>query len=279
MKNIVVLYHYPCLDGFTAAWAAKKFFGDEAEYIPADYSGKVNVDLSNKEVYFVDYSFKRPRMMEVARVAKRVIVLDHHKSAIEDLAELYEQGVIEGVFDLHRSGAGITWDYFFSDLNRPPMVDYVEDRDLWRYALPNSREVNYALFSHEYNFDTWDQLAETPINTLIAEGIAIWRKHMKDVQELSQQSRLMSIGGHVVPVVNVNYTYGSEVGNILAQGQKFAGYYWIGNDGGYNFGLRSTDDGLDVSEIAIRYGGGGHRNAAGFKVRNLGELWGQGDVE
>ncbi|WP_277343388.1 DHHA1 domain-containing protein [Pseudomonas viridiflava] len=30
--------------------------------------------------------------------------------------------------------------------------------------------------------------------------------------------------------------------------------------------MRSTDEGLDVSEIAKLYGGGGHRNASGFRV-------------
>jgi oligoribonuclease NrnB/cAMP/cGMP phosphodiesterase (DHH superfamily) len=278
MKDIVVLYHFPCLDGFTSAWVARRALGDTADYIPADYSMPFPAeDFADKTVYFVDYSFKREKMLEVARVAKQIIVLDHHKTAIEDLAELYEQGVITGVFDLHRSGAGIVWDYFFPDDPRPALVNYVEDRDLWRFALPHSKEINQALFSYDYDFDTWDKLeavcgAQPEMITF--EGTAIWRKHMKDVRELAKHSRLMNIAGQIVPVVNANYTYGSEIGSLLSEDAPFAGYYWIGADGRFNFGLRSRHDGgADVGAIAALYGGGGHRTAAGFSVASLKELW------
>lgn len=278
MKDIIVLYHYPCLDGFTSAWAARKALGDSAEYIPADYSvDPSTIDFTNKTVYFVDYSFKRDKMLEVVKVAKEVIVLDHHKTAIEDLAELYEQGVIKGVFDLHRSGAGIVWDYFFPNEVRVSLVNYVEDRDLWRFRLPHSKEVNQALFSYDYDFDTWDELMYTlssEPHRLIAEGTAIWRKHMKDVRELAKQARLMNIAGQIVPIANVNYTYGSEVGSLLSEDYPFAGYFWVGENGDYNFGLRSRHDGgADVGAIAALYGGGGHRTAAGFRVKNLRDLW------
>lgn len=278
MKDIVVLYHFPCLDGFTSAWVAKKALGDTAEYIPADYSKPLPTeDLENKTVYFVDYAFKRDKMLEVVSVAKQVIVLDHHKTAMENLAELYEQGVITGVFDMNRSGAGIVWDYFFPDQSRPVMVNYVEDRDLWRFALPHSKEVNQSLFSYDYDFDTWDRLendCETRLDTVIMEGQAIWRKHMKDVRELAKQARWMNIAGQLVPVVNANYTYGSEICNLLAQDAPFAGYFWIGADGRFNFGLRSlSDGGADVGAIATLYGGGGHRSAAGFSVGSFKELW------
>lgn len=277
MKDIVVLYHSPCLDGFTSAWAARRALGDTAEYIPSGYAvDESPLDFTGKTVYFVDFSYKRDRMLEVAKVAKRIVVLDHHKSAIEDLAELYEQDVIEGTFDLSRSGAGIVWDYFFPNEPRPTIINYVEDRDLWRFALPHSREINYSLFSYDYDFDRWDELAKIAdenLDELIVEGAAIWRKHMKDVRELSKQARLMNIAGQIVPVVNVNYTYGSDAASILCEGQPFAGYYWIGENGDYNFGLRSSKDGADVSIIASLYGGGGHRTASGFRVKSLSDLW------
>lgn len=279
MKDTVVLYHFPCLDGFTAAWAAKRALGDTADYIPADYSKPLPTeDLRGKTVYFVDYAFKRDKMLEVAKVAKEIIVLDHHKTAIEDLAELYEQGVIKGVFDLNRSGAGIVWDYFFPDEPRPTLIDMVEDRDLWRFTWPTTKPYNLTMFSYDYDFDTWDKIAfgeHKSFGEMVSDGEAIERKHMKDVRELAQNAMFLTIGDYSVPVVNANYTYGSEVASYLLElypNAAFGAYFWIGKDRTYNFGLRSKDDREDVAKIAASYGGGGHRNASGFKVKSLRDL-------
>ena len=75
----------------------------------------------------------------------------------------------------------------------------------------------------------------------------------------------MSIGGHDVPVASLPYTLVSDAAHLMAQGELFAACYWD-TAAGRNFGLRAADDGLDVSEIAKLYGGGGHAKAAGFKV-------------
>jgi oligoribonuclease NrnB/cAMP/cGMP phosphodiesterase (DHH superfamily) len=275
MKDTIVIYHYPCLDGFTSAWVAHRYFGDNATYLPGNYGEDANpIDFAGKTVYFVDFSYKRDKMLEVAKVAKQIIVLDHHQTAIENLSDLYAQGVITGVFDLNRSGAGIVWDYFFPNESRPPLISYVEDRDLWRFALPKSKEVNAALFSYEYDFDVWDDVFAKSVDELQHEGEAILRKHMKDVHEIAEQARLMNIAGHIVPVANANYTYGSDIGDLLSREHPFAGYYWVGTNGDYNFGLRSQHGhGADVAAIAQMYGGGGHKHAAGFRVKSLRELW------
>lgn len=125
------------------------------------------------------------------------------------------------------------------------------------------------MFSYPYDFDIWDKLMEEPLGALAVQGAAIERKHHKDVAELVGASRrVMVIGGHRVPVANLPYTLTSDAGHLMAQGQPFAACY-IDTAKGRTFSLRSTDAGLDVSEIAKTYGGGGHRNAAGF-IRPIG---------
>jgi hypothetical protein len=75
----------------------------------------------------------------------------------------------------------------------------------------------------------------------------------------------MTIAGHTVPACNVPYMWASDAGHIMAQGHPFAACFWI--DGKeIAFSLRSAPDGLDVSEIAKRFGGGGHKHAAAFKL-------------
>jgi oligoribonuclease NrnB/cAMP/cGMP phosphodiesterase (DHH superfamily) len=211
-------------------------------------------------------------MREIAKRAETVIVLDHHQSAEQALLPLLEEGIIEGEFDMERSGAGMTWDFFRLDEPRPKFIDYVEDRDLWRFALPNSKEVTMAIFSYEYTFDNWDQFRYC-FDSLEDDGKAILRKHMKDVHELTEQTMYLTIGGYKnIPTVNANYFYGSDLAAVLGKDQPFGAYFWMNADQEYCFGLRSAKDGADVAKVAQAYGGGGHKHASGFRIKSLEDL-------
>jgi oligoribonuclease NrnB/cAMP/cGMP phosphodiesterase (DHH superfamily) len=276
-RSALVIYHHPCLDGFTSAWAAKQALGNTAEYVPGNYGNDgVLPDVDNRVVYLVDFSYPKAVMLELASRASKVIVLDHHKTAEEDLKELLDSGVIEGEFDMDRSGAMMTWDYFFPDRDAPEFVQYVQDRDLWKKELPYCEEINLAMFSYEYTFANWDDIAAMPIQMLRDEGFAIHRKHMKDVRELTEQVRYMTIGGHKnIPTVNANYFYGSDLCAMLSEDKPFAAYFWVNSEGQYVFGLRSNKDFegcVDVSAIAASYGGGGHANASGFRIDELSKV-------
>jgi oligoribonuclease NrnB/cAMP/cGMP phosphodiesterase (DHH superfamily) len=256
------IYHGNCADGFGAAWTVRKALG-EIEF----YAGKYQEpppDVTGKDVVMVDFSYKRPVLLEMAAKANSILILDHHKSAAEDLIDLPAN--VQTVFDMDRSGARIAWDHFFPDLPPPILLLHIEDRDLWRFALQNTREVQANVFSHPYDFQVWDELMQTPPEKLIADGLAIERKHFKDVNELlGVVVRDMNIGGHRVPVANLPYTMTSDAGHQMAIGKPFAACYWD-TPTGRVFSLRSVDGGEDVSVIAAIYGGGGHRNAAGFQV-------------
>lgn len=130
------------------------------------------------------------------------------------------------------------------------------------------------IFSHPYDFDEWDKLVERANDPtgdgwhdLCMEGVAIERKHFKDINELiTNCAYRMVIAGHDVPVLNCPYFFGSDACHIMAKGQPFAAYYWD-TPNGRTFGLRSADDGMDVSEVAKKFGGGGHKHAAGFSIK------------
>lgn len=283
-RGPLVIYHYPCLDGFTSAYVAWKEFGNAADYLPQTYAEKpVIPDVDDRFVYILDFAYPAAIMREIAERAAIVIVLDHHKSAEADLLPLFEEGIIEGEFDMERSGAGITWDFFHPGEKRPEFIDYVEDNDLWKHDLPKSKEINIAMFSYDYTFENWDTFdyptsmhEQRPIDRLQDEGEAIYKKHMKDVRELIEQTMYLTIGGHKnIATVNANHMFGSDVAAILAKDQPFGAYFCINKSGEYVFGLRSRNDepqAVDVSEIAFAYGGGGHKHASGFRIKSLSEL-------
>ena len=262
MNNILCIYHANCVDGFTAAWVVHRALGKDVEFFPGVHMTPPP-DVRGKDVVLVDFSYKRPIMEKIVADANSVLILDHHKTAAEDLKDLPGAHVI---FDMNRSGARITWDYFFPAEAPPPLLLIVEDRDLWRFAIPKAREIHAALFSYEYSFESWDQLMLDDINFLADEGVIIERKHFKDINELlSVVTRRMNIGGYDVPIANLPYIFVSDAAAKLAIDEHFAGCYWD-TPNGRVFGLRSMKDGIDVSEIAKLYGGGGHKHAAGFTV-------------
>lgn len=272
----LVLYHHPCLDGFTAAWVAHRYFGDNAEYVPANYNkSPVTIDdVAGRIVYLLDFSMRQKELRELAKYAHRIIILDHHHSAQADLEPLLTDGTVEGQFDMTRSGALMAWNYFFPHEAPPPFVEYVSDRDLWQFKLPRSKEVNAAMFSYEYDFQAWDDFWVKGISELASEGATLRRQFQKDIDEIkSLAATRMTIAGHDVPVVNANHMFGSEICAQLCEGEKFSAYYWINKDGEYVFGLRSTfESGFDVSEVAAKFGGGGHKTASGFRMKSLKDL-------
>lgn len=262
MKPLCI-YHGNCADGFTSAWVVRKAFTQCDVDFHAGVYQNPPPDVTGRDVFLVDFSYKRDVLLAMADKAQRIMILDHHKTAEADLVDLPPN--VKSIFDMNRSGARITWDFFFNDAP-PKTLLHVEDRDLWRFALPRTREIQANIFSYPYDFDVWDKLMGADPVELSKEGEAIERKHFKDIHELvGVTTRRMVIGGHNVPVANLPYTLTSDAGHFLAKGEPFAGCYWD-TPHGRVFSLRSQDDGLDVGEIAKQYGGGGHAHASGFRL-------------
>lgn len=261
-QDIVCIYHSNCADGFGAAWAVWKALGNKAYYHAGVYQSPPP-DVINKQVILVDFSYKRSVMEWVIAQAKSVLILDHHKTAIEDLEGL--EGMNSN-FSLEKSGAMLAWEHFHPSKEPPQLIKHIQDRDLWKFELEGTREIQAAVFSYPYTFAAWEKLMTMDISQLRQEGEAIERKHFKDIDELLKvTTRRMNIAGYNVPVANLPYIHSSDAGHKLGEKEPFAACY-MDNPDGRVFSLRSRPDGVDVSEIAKQFGGGGHKNAAGFKV-------------
>ena len=165
MTQPLCIYHGNCADGFAAAWAVRYALGNGVDFHAGVYQDPPP-DVTGRDVIMVDFSYKRPVLDELVLSAKSILILDHHKTAAEDLAGLPpvppppEPGLhgwrpnsgVYATFDMERSGAGLAWDHFHGGA-RFPLIDFVEDRDLWRFKLTGTREINAVIFSHPYSFD------------------------------------------------------------------------------------------------------------------------------
>jgi hypothetical protein len=164
-----VVYHGGCWDGFCAAWVARGVLKGEVEYIPVQYGQPPPGVEPGSRVYILDFSYSRGMMVLLAERVDTLVVLDHHKTAREAL-DGFADGCERGyglprptvVFDMEKSGARLTWEHFHgaSGVPCPWLVRMVEDRDLWRWELPHSREVNAAIRSYPMTWDTLDWIAE-----------------------------------------------------------------------------------------------------------------------
>lgn len=263
MKPLCI-YHHGCTDGFAAAWVVRKFYGDgNVDFHPGIY-GEAPPDVTGRDVILVDFSYKRAVLLPMIEQARGLLILDHHKSAEADLIDLPYPA--RACFDMTRSGAMLAWNFFFTGIGAPLLLDYIQDRDLWKFALPSTREVTAALFSYPFEFEAWDELMTDGIPGLISEGRALTRKQKADVAAIVRNAvRTLRIGQYTVPAANVPWMLASDVGHELSKGQPFAVTYYDDQDG-RRFSLRSAEDGVDVSLIAGSFGGGGHQHAAGFRL-------------
>lgn len=333
-KNPLVIYHGNCADGFSAAWCfynAQDKWETTFDFHPGVYGEDIFnlVDLEDRNIYLVDFSYKREVIEKMlADYNCCITLIDHHKTAIEDLACFYDTNhpAWENRFatrflayvDLERSGAMLAWDFLHnttrnsismgnvntpwgtidkqdpSYVQPPLLLEHVQDRDLWKFKLDGTRPIQAGMFSYEYTFKNWDtmmcpddKVAQiTEKMRLWSQGAAIERKHFKDIRELIKLcARWMLISNVYMPVASLPYTMASDACHIMASEMAHphsipfpenkpedmaigvaACYYDTAEH--RVFSLRSTEaSGIDVSEIAKNFGGGGHKHAAGFKVK------------
>lgn len=273
MRRSLFIFHASCADGMAAAWAAHGVY-PQAEYRAWRYDDPPLAleEASGRKVFILDFSFRRPVLEQIAEVAEKLLVLDHHKTAEEEL-----QGLPYCQFDMQRSGAGLAWDVLRIG-PRPWLIDYVEDRDLWRHRLPFSKEVAAAVFELPLgrpgevpNFEPWYKLAAMRPQEVAVAGSHHRQTAERLARQIADSAQLCTLDGHFCYVATSPILH-SEVGGALAQrSSEPGGPHRMGvtahqrSDGRWAYSLRSRSY-FDVSEVARKYGGGGHVQAAGFVV-------------
>ena len=263
--KIAVLYHGGCPDGFGGAYAAWKKFGDAAEYIPVQYGRPVPERLEGKDLYFIDFCYPSDIMQPIIASAGSVTVLDHHlgnKTNVESMPHF--------VFDDKRSGATIAWSYFHPDRSVPVMLTYVEDGDLYRFALADSRAMLAYMYAKPFDFETWDTLCaeieqDSTRQPIIEKG-RIYAEHFTIlIEQIAKKAVLVNFEGYECYLVTAASMFVSDVGNHLAIERPPLALVVNFHGDVLNVSLRS-DPSIDVSALARKYGGNGHPQAAAFRL-------------
>ena len=265
-KPYLCIFHDGCIDGFGAAYSIySSKLGTEVEFVPGVFDNEPP-DVKNRHVILVDFSYKKDLMVQLSKESLSISIFDHHESAAQELQPLLDAGIIAGTFDSEKSGAMISWEHFHPNEPIPDIIKYIQDKDLNYFKLPFSQEVNASLATYSHEFCVWDELATMEYTEFITDGKAILKKYRRDLERLIPVvTRTLMIGGHLVPAANVPYFMASDVGYQLARGVPFAATYYD-TERFRVFSLRSLDTGINVSEVALAYSGGGNPRSAGFRV-------------
>ena len=301
-RTVIIAYHANCIDGFTSAWIARRAMlaqGYEVDTHAMTYEQVSYDDLRGNitslvphAVHIVDFSLPKHFLLGLASEFPQVhfLTLDHHKTAFEDWnpeGELDSESVYEYlgannnvIINMGRSGAGMCWEYYYPELEVPPLVKFVQDWDLWRFNYGDvTKEVNAYLKSIPKTFNAWESIYlemrdPDTISIIRVEGKNLLAKQQAEIDALVYLARktLVPLGGHPAYYVHTSLDLASVVGNtICAKHPEYITIMWdleSLHGTATQFSLRSTGS-IDVSKVARFYGGGGHKNAAGFTLPTL----------
>jgi len=280
MEKIVAIYHGDCNDGTTAGAVVLKKFPN-AQVFPLSYSStKEDIDLilntldSETEIYTVDCGIG---LQEILSKGYKVTTIDHHigtKEEFENLAKTNPNFTF--IFDNNKSGASLSWAYFFPDEPVPELIKYVEDIDLWKLKYgDDSKDINnyISIFRNDpvvvlgYLNGNLDEIKKF--------GNIISKYNNDEIKNLLELEPIkIKIGEYEVSAYNIE-NYRSEIGNILSKSlSKTAVMFTIDGDK-VKFSFRSQEDNIPSAlDLASKLGGGGHKKSAGgaTSIKNFLEM-------
>jgi uncharacterized protein len=276
MKHLVI-YHANCMDGMAAAMAAQWILEDSAEYHAANhYDTEFPIVEAPTRIFFLDFVYKPDIMANYASIPGiDLIILDHHKDAYEQLRSIPEINLM--YCDSSQSGAGLAWQYFHGIAPMPKMLRHIQDRDLWQFNIPGTKEVAAYIKAHKPEciedmtmlvFENMSHVYETGKELLLLQAVQI-EETLKNARGVtidiigpdSPQSFPVTI-----TMINTMGSLISDTGDAWLQksGENMVLLYY---DNKYRrvFSVRAAKN-YNGLFIAKAFGGGGHPGACGFSV-------------
>jgi oligoribonuclease NrnB/cAMP/cGMP phosphodiesterase (DHH superfamily) len=271
----VCLYHNDA-DGRCSAAIIRRALGTGVLMRAMDYGFRAVPwdDLkSAAKVLIVDFALPLEDMQRI-KDNSELIWIDHHKSAIEELASLSD---LPGLRSMDEAACVLTWQHFFVDQPLPDAVKYIGDRDVWRHAFEETTTFGEGLFQEDTspaNDALWQPLLEGDselIDKLIAHGKILHRARLKRIWgSVTHEGFEVQFEGHRTLVIN-NHGSG-EMGEYSRQRGYEIAYCYVDRHHEGKLITRVTlfSEQVDVSQIARKFGGGGHAGAAGFSFERVG---------
>lgn len=277
MKSIV-LFHNDT-GGHASAYAAYSLLGSTAEYVPVDYQEplpELNID-SETTLYLLEFSYPEEVMISLKESVKKLVVIDHNPKTVERLKD-----ITEVIYEPDTAACVLTWLYFNPYMKVPKILKLVEDRDLWKFKLEDTKFVHYFLSSNGMtfnnpsidNFKKWAMLVNSPeiLDSIRTQGKAISMYVDKTLENFVKEKKY-----NRVYMFDLNVAFYpadeliSERADAILNNSELSDpeidmtmSYQVVEGNKFKFNLRSRQDSVDVASFARQFGGDGRSNAAGF---------------
>jgi len=262
-----ICYHHNDLDGICSAAIVKKYHPD-VECIPCQYGKEPKTEPERNDIFIVDFSFDKETMDNIVKTSKSLCWIDHHKTAQEDLSDLWDNENIKGSRSTDKAACELTWEYFYPSEIIPVSVMYIGDFDMWKFELEHTKkffECAHMMLDEPYS-PSWKKLLTDQLDPLVKEFIDIGsylvRAKIKRYQVSFSNGFDITWHGYKTRVINTNHDISDAGAYAKERGYEVA-IIWYNYRDQIRVGLRCKEE-IDVSVIAKQYGGGGHKNAAGF---------------
>ncbi|MDO8466759.1 MAG: DHHA1 domain-containing protein [bacterium] len=264
MKKIIVFYHKNCWDGFGGAWAAWRKLGNKADYVGVQPGEAPGFSVKGREVYLIDTAFPEAEMRKILKNNNKLVVLDHHFSNREVVKISTERSYV-----MNHSGAVIAWNYFHPKKPVPVFLKYVEDADIWKWTMPHSKAISMLKEDLAFDFKVWSKIINEYENKKKLKAFMLQGQQLVSYSESLQDhaignAQVVKFEGRKCLAVNSPLLH-SDIGNKLSKLMPPFGIVWSEKADYRAVSLRSNGK-FDVSKLAQKYGGGGHKAAAAFRL-------------
>lgn len=279
----LVLYHADCLDGIASAWVVWEYFDGEVDLIPVQYGEPIVQFGQEREViYIIDFSYGAGQLRILSQYTDKLVVIDHHKTAVERLQNAKLPDNVELYLDTSIAGCIGTFKYFHTQRTIPDVLKYIADRDMWEFKYENTKAICSYLYSKPLTVELIDNTINNNLATTIDIGETILEVEARQRAILKKNKFYINIGKYSsIIAINAPAFMVSELADelldeyplfpFIAIVQYTDNYQWKVSLRSRKYDpVHSLDKkGVDVSIIAKSFGGGGHRNAAGFYTTNI----------
>lgn len=328
MSRLVVI-HDTDADGFASAWLLNKFIGpqhDSVLLIP-QRAGDDNPPYEQltmlDDVFLVDRTYPLSTLANMNRSVNSITVIDHHKSRMDEYAAepainsddvnaldstpskiYFEYDNIYVLVDTTHSACMLTHFYCMEHADNVPVtpywfISYIEDRDMWWFKLPNSKEINAAIHLlgvtfgnmgvwYRYHDSYSTEIAIDYVDNLKSIGTSVILTQMQIIKHIARSPTIIrtemtkALYNYKVPpelegknslkvaLVCCPFELISDFGNYMLhcedkgfeQPEVVMCYNYLAESSQYVYSIRSK---VPMDWFAKANGGGGHSLACGFK--------------
>jgi oligoribonuclease NrnB/cAMP/cGMP phosphodiesterase (DHH superfamily) len=265
-----VCLHHNDTDGRASAAVIREALGNDVWLYEMDYGDLIPLEriFSADKIIIVDFSLPRDEMVKLAAYHD-LTWIDHHQSAINDLLAI--SATWPGIRDTGEAACVLTWKYYFPNHPVPQAITLIGDRDIWRWAEQDTGAFNEGLFqldTRPLNDSLWKPLLNNDtevLHKIITNGKVLREARLRQIRRtILCRGFPVYLDGHKTLAVNIRGS--GDIGDLV-RGLGYAiAYCYVDNmkNGELKTFVTLYSKDVDVSKIAIRFGGGGHSGAAGF---------------